>query len=205
MRRRGACGAAVDCACAALLCEWSRLPLVHVPYGRVDSVLGAAVPVVSAAAVWPFVHRGSVGGGRGGRRGTQHTDADTNTHSHTAHTAHTAHPRAPGLALPIPRGSCRPDVEWRGTSLALAPPPRVCGEACLALPHLPLPHLASPCLPLPRGRRCCRTRSGRAARAEGLRACLRGEREHWRGGRRAARCAVGAAPGGHIATAGVTM
>mmetsp|Transcript_14799 Transcript_14799/g.42445 ORF Transcript_14799/g.42445 Transcript_14799/m.42445 type:complete len:206 (-) Transcript_14799:232-849(-) len=37
--------------------------------GRRLRVRGAALPVVSAAAVWPFVHRGPVGGGRGGRRG----------------------------------------------------------------------------------------------------------------------------------------
>ena len=41
----------------------------------------------------------------------------------------------------MPCGSCRLDVESRGLPLALAPPPRVCGEGHLALPSLrpPLP------------------------------------------------------------------
>jgi len=37
VRRRGACGAAVDCACAALLCQWSRLPLFGPSYTEVPS------------------------------------------------------------------------------------------------------------------------------------------------------------------------
>ena len=42
-----------------------------------------------------------------------------------------AHPRAPGTARLVPCGSCRLDVETRGTSLALARPPRVCVETYL--------------------------------------------------------------------------
>ena len=52
----------------------------------------------------------------------------------------TAHPRALGLALLMPWGSCRLDVETRG-SPPLAPPPRVCGEDYLTLPYLTLPQL----------------------------------------------------------------
>ena len=83
----------------------------------------------------------AVGGGGPAGRGAPHAHTHTHTHTHThahththTHTPHTAHPRAPGLALSMPRGSCRLDVESRGASLALAPPPRVCGEVYLTLP-----------------------------------------------------------------------
>ena len=61
------------------------------------------------------------------------------THTHTTHTPLThAHW---GLALSMPWGSCRLDVETRGRP-PLAPPPRVCGgEVYLihTLPYLTLP------------------------------------------------------------------
>ena len=47
----------------------------------------------------------------------------------------TTDPRALGLALLTPWGSCRLDVDARGR-LALAPPPCVCGEVYLPLPTL---------------------------------------------------------------------
>ena len=64
-----------------------------------------------------------------------HTHAHTHTHTTHTHT-HTPRPRAPGLALLMPWGSCRLDVESRG--LPGPCPTTLCG-VWSSLAYLPLP------------------------------------------------------------------
>ena len=96
------------------------------------------------------------------RRRTRARCASAHTHTDTHRHAHTARPRAPGLPLSMPCGApvCL-DVESRGTSLALAPPPRVCGEVYFPFPYPTLPYLTLPQVPLGDAFQATRPRSGR--------------------------------------------